>query len=345
MIVLLSGQIKNIGDFLITERASQLFEAFVDESIVILDRTKDLTPHLDLINNSRFLVLCGGPAYASDIYKGIYPLVEDLSKIQVPIIPFGLGWSGSPAGSPESFEFDEVSREFLKNVHSSIDASSCRDKITESILLSAGFENVQMTGCPVWYDLGFIDQEFVPRPLEKVVITTPASPRLLWQTLRLVRTVKKELPGATFYLSFHRGILPDRHTPFLVGAAYVLMCLGSFLIIPSIRIRDISYDLEKMRFYEEMDFHIGYRVHAHLYFLSRRLPSVLINEDGRGMGMMKTLELPMLNKKDPDLFEKIRATIRTYKLGDYSDFHRVKDIFDQKFAVMKGFLENLKIKY
>ena len=345
MIVLLSGQIKNIGDFLITERARQLFEAFVDDEIVILDRTQELSPHLDLINRSRFLVLCGGPAYASNIYKGIYPLVEDLSKITVPIIPFGLGWSGSPAGKPESFKFDNASQEFLNKVHASIDASSCRDEITEGILLSAGFKNVKMTGCPVWYDLGFIEKEFITRDLNKVVITTPASPRLLWQTLKLVRTVKKELPGATFYLSFHRGILPDRHTPFLVGMAYVLMCIGSFLIVPSIKIRDISYDLNKMRFYEDMDFHIGYRVHAHLYFLSRRLPSVLINEDGRGMGMMKTLELPMLNKKDPDLFEKVRSTIRKYRAGEYSDFDRVKEIFDQKFAMMKGFMENLKNRY
>ena len=67
MVVLLSGQIKNIGDFLITERGRLLFKEFVDDEIVILDRTKDLTPHLETINKSRMLVLCGGPAYASDI--------------------------------------------------------------------------------------------------------------------------------------------------------------------------------------------------------------------------------------------------------------------------------------
>lgn len=345
MIVLLSGQIKNIGDFLITDRARQLFESFVDKEIVILDRTRDLTPHLDLINSSRFLVLCGGPAYASDIYKGIYPLVEDLSKIKVPIIPFGLGWSGSPAGRPEDFKFDKVSTKFLHEVHDKIAFSSCRDEITEDIVTSAGFRNVKMTGCPVWYDLNFIDEKFTPSEFKNIVITTPASPRLIWQTLKLIRVVKKEFPRGTYYLSFHRGILPDKHTPFIVGLAYILMCIGAFFIIPAIKIRDIAYDLDRMKFYEEMDFHIGYRVHAHLFFLSRRLPSILINEDGRGMGMMKTLKMPMLNKKDSELFTKIKSTIRKYKAGEYLDFYIVKRIFDEKFEVMKEFLFRLNSKY
>ena len=112
MVVLLSGQIKNIGDFLITERGRLLFKEFVDEDVVILDRTKDLTPNLELINSSRMLVLCGGPAYAEDIYKGIYPLVEDLSLIKVPIIAFGLGWCGRPVGKPMDFRFTMIPKIF-----------------------------------------------------------------------------------------------------------------------------------------------------------------------------------------------------------------------------------------
>src|SRR5690606_23158020 len=124
---------------------------------------------------------------------------------------------------------------------------------------------------------------------KNIVITTPAAPRLFWQTIKVASLMKKEFPKAIFYLSFHRGIFPDKHTKFVTSIGYLLMCIGAKFYIPKIKIRDISYDLGKMNFYEQMDFHIGYRVHAHLYFLSRRIPSILINEDGRGAGMIMTL--------------------------------------------------------
>lgn len=345
MIVLLSGQIKNIGDFLITDRAKKLFEEFVDKDIVILDRTKDLSPQLDIINNARFVVLCGGPAYATNIYKGIYPLVDDLDKIKVPIVPFGLGWSGFPIGHPEEFKFSPESAKFLERIHNSIAYSSCRDEITHGIIKNNGYKNVKMTGCPVWYDLNFINKPFSPKKIENVVITTPAAPRLFWQTIKLVKLMKKEFPRANFYFSFHRGILPDKHTKVVTSIGYILMCIGSKILIPKIKIKDISYDLDRMKFYEQMDFHIGYRVHAHLYFLSRRTPSILINEDGRGTGMVKTLKMPILNIHDKDLFKSTGEAIKKYKTGDYSDFDRAKEVFDTKFDVMKKFLLELNEKY
>ena len=234
MIVLLSGQIKNIGDFLITDRGRKLLEHYVDKEIHILDRTKDLTPHLDIINKSRFVVLCGGPAYATDIYGGIYPLVDDLDKIKVPIIPFGLGWSGFPINRPQDFQFDSKSENFLKRVHGGILSSSCRDETTEFIVKNNGFQNVSMTGCPVWYDLNYIDEKFSPRKIENIVITTPAAPRLFWQTIKLVYLVKKEFPKGNFYFSFHRGIMPDKHTKLVTSIGYFLMCLGAKIVIPKL---------------------------------------------------------------------------------------------------------------
>jgi len=345
MVVLLSGQIKNIGDFLITDRARRLFEHFVDSDVVILDRTKKLDDKLDIINKSRFVVLCGGPAYASNIYKGIYPLVDDLTLIKVPIIPFGLGWCGFPIGKPMEFAFNNESSVFLKDIHKSIDFSSCRDEITESVVKNNGIDNVLMTGCPVWYDLEFINDSFSDFKANNIVITTAAAPRLFWQNIKLVRLMKKEFPDAeNFYMTFHRGIMPDKYTKLVTSIGYILMCIGSKIFIPSLKIKDVAYSMDKIDFYRNMDFHIGYRVHAHLYFLSQRKPSMLINEDGRGVGMVKTLGLPMLNIDDKALFNKITNTLRKYKNNDLQDFKNVKKIFDNKFEVMKSFLLNLKDK-
>lgn len=344
MIVLLSGQIKNIGDFLITDRAKKLFEEFVDKDIVILDRTKKLDDHLDTINKSRFVVLCGGPAYAPDIYKGIYPLVDDLSKIEVPIIPFGLGWCGRPSGNPLAFKFNEESGKFLDEVHKNIENSSCRCQITKEVLNNNGLNNVTMTGCPVWYDLPSIGKGFTEKnEIKNIVFTTAADPKLILQTVKLIRVLSRQFPKAKITMSYHRGILPDEHTTIRATIGYLTMFLGAKLFNSKVQIRDVAYDLKKLDFYDDCDLHIGYRVHAHLYFLSKRLPSILINEDGRGKGMVETMNLPVFNIEDNDLIGKIDQALTKYKETNFSSFKEVGTYIDNQFKVMKGFLESLTI--
>lgn len=342
MVVLLSGQIKNIGDFLITDRARKLFEEFVDKDVVILDRTKDLTPHLETINKSRMVVLCGGPAYAPNIYKGIYPLVEDLSLIKVPIIPFGLGWCGRPVGRPLDFKFEDESQKFLKNIHTDIKSSSCRCNITKSVLQNNGLNNVTMTGCPVWYDIDSIGKSFKrPEKVRRVVFTTAADPKLIGQTVSLIRILKKNFPNAEIIMTYHRGILPDKHTTIRATFGYLAMAIGAKFIKPNVKIKDVAYDLKKLDFYDDCDFHLGYRVHAHLYFLSKRLPSILINEDGRGKGMVETMNLPILNVQDKNLIENVDSEIKKYKNNNFSSFDKVKDYIDGQFIVMKDYLKSL----
>lgn len=343
MIVVLVGAKRNIGDYLIGARAKALLAEFVDEEIIPMDRFNALDDQLETINSARCVILCGGPAYASNIYPGVYPLTDDLSKIKVPIIPFGLGWSGRPMNQPEDFQFDASAKEFLTGVHGNIDTSSCRDILTESILKNNGFENVTMTGCPVWYDLPSIGKEFQENAdVKKIVITTPASQALLSQTLKVVRLTKKKFPNAKLYLSFHRGILPGKGNGIRKFMSYSLMCIGSFFIKPGIKITNVEGDLDKIKYYDDCDFHIGYRVHAHLYFLSKRIPSVLINEDGRGRGQVLSMDLPEFNIDDPHLMEKLSNTLDTYKNEKFSSFKRIGKFIDERFEVMKSFLNGIK---
>ena len=341
MIVLLSGEKKNIGDFLITERARQLFAHLLDDEIIILDRFKNLESDIDLINSARFLVLCGGPAYASNIYKGIYPLVNDLRKIKVPIIPFGLGWCGRPS-NPNEFRFNADSKMLLDNIHSTIENSSCRDDITASVLKNCGYNNVTMTGCPVWYDVESIGKEFeIKNSIKKIVFTTAADPKLIKQTYLLIKSINKYFPDAEITMSYHRGIFPDKHTTYRATIGYLLMYGVAKLVNRKIKIKDVAYKLEKLDFYDDCDFHIGYRVHAHLYFLSKRLPSMLINEDGRGKGMVQTMGLPIFNIEDKDVVAKVDRKLREYKDNNFDSFIEIGKYIDKQYNVMKGFIKHL----
>lgn len=339
MIIVLTGAKKNIGDYLIGSRARKLLRKYVDEDIIELDRFKNHEDNIELINGSRALVLAGGPAYAENIYPGIYPLINDITKISVPIIPFGLGWSGKPFGNPELFQFDKKSKKFLNYIHERIRFSSCRDEVTHSVLKQQGYNNVKMTGCPVWYDLDSMGMKLCVRPVERIVFTTPATPSLLKQTFVLMKELKKCFPKAELVCSFHRGVFPDRYTSIRYGAAYASMALIARSL--GFKVVDVSYEMKKISFYKDFDFHVGYRVHAHLDFLSRRKPSILINEDGRGLGMVKSLKLPELNFNDPDLINKYKKVLAGYKNTNFENLNDAISVIESTYDEMKSFLSSI----
>ena len=340
MLVILTGAVKNIGDFLIADRAKKLLTEYVDSDIVEINRFNNLEPYLDVINNSRALILCGGPAYAPGMYPDIYPLVSDLSKIKVPIIPFGIGWFGKPFHHYEDFRFSDKTKHFLKETHEKIEFSSCRDILTKDILENEGVNNVLMTGCPVWYDLESINKPFrFESDVKKVVITSGARADLLIQSIRILFMVKRKFQSAKIYLSYHRGIFPGKGTPPRKGISYTLLALVGWLAGASIV--DVSSDLNRIKFYDDCDLHIGYRVHAHLYFLSKRLPSILINEDGRGLGMVKSMNLPVLNFDDKEMLLKLSQLLDDYVDTQFKAFLKVQQYIDQQFIKMKDFLSYL----
>lgn len=341
MIAILTGAKKNIGDYLIGERAKSLLKKYVDEDILEIDRFGNITQYIDKINQSKALILCGGPAYTSDIYPGIYNLEDIYSRISVPIIPFGLGWSGKPFHSPEEFKFKDKAQFFLNNIHANIHYSSCRDVLTKKILNQTGINNVKMTGCPVWYHLDSQKKEFHQLKEPKtIVISTGAKQELLSQSISLLKLTKKLFPQSRIILSYHRGILPGKGTPPRKGISYSLIALYGRIL--GMEVRNVSGDLNKIAFYEDCDFHIGYRVHAHLDFLSRKKPSVLINEDGRGLGMVKTLNLPVFNYDDPHVLEKVEKQLLSYKKNSFSTFTDTFKLIHENFENMKEFLAYLK---
>jgi hypothetical protein len=322
MIVIITGAVKNTGDYLIAHRAILLFKKYIDPEIIELNRFESIQDHLQTINDSRALFLCGGPAYTPDIFDGIYKMSHIYDAIKVPIIPFGIGWCGQPFPDYERFHFTELSRNMLQKIHKKIPFSSCRDSITEALLKNNGMQNVIMTGCPVWYDQAFLDQPASHvKEVENIVVTTPAQQRFLNQTIRLIYLVRSKFKNANLYLSFHRGILPGLKTPPRKGLAYSLEAIAG--IINGYKIKDVSGNLDKIDFYQDCDLHIGYRVHAHLLFLSTGKPSFLINEDGRGYAFSASLEFDNFNGYDKHVVGRISRSIDKHVESNFESMNKV----------------------
>ena len=365
MYIFLSGAKKNVGDFLIGDRAVNLLRIHrPDVEIDIWDRWQSLDNRLDEINASRALILGGGPAYQRSLYPGVFPLVSDLSQIKIPIVPMGLGWGGRSMLSINEFQFSDVALKAIKKFHGGIAFSSCRDHLTLAILQQNQIHNVLMTGCPAWYEPSYIGAAFhKPKHFEKIVITTAQAPEFVSHNIKLVDSVRLAYPEAQIYCVFHRGIEKDQYTP--AAEATRLQAIKDAAVASNCEIIDAAYDLEKIGFYKECDLHIGYRVHAHIYFLSVKRPSFLFHEDGRGVGVSSVLGLPDvtafegMSKQltvvdrfpgvgykrellvDDRSIDTMLSTIVAEQKNDFSKLERATKLMEGYYHIMQCFLASL----
>ncbi|MCF6366838.1 MAG: polysaccharide pyruvyl transferase family protein [Bacteroidales bacterium] len=338
--ILLSGAIKNIGDYLIFDSAKKLIKKHISDNIIELNRWENHSSKIDLLNSSKAIIICGGPGFGENMYPQIYPIVDSLNKLKVPVTTLGVGWSGKPALNHEKFKFSENSKILLNYINKSFGKISCRDVLTNKILNQNGYENSVMTGCPVWFrELDTLETKKTTE-IKKIVFTTPANRKLTGQTNRILKLLKRRYKNAEIIVSFHRGILPDKFTGLRDSSAYLLM--SSFAKLKGCSIKDVSYDLEKLKFYKNADLHIGYRVHAHLFFLANGLPSILLSEDGRGLGMSKTFNLPELYAYSKSFESGFEKYLEKFEDNIFSISESNTIFIKNKYEEMKKFLNNLK---
>ncbi|MCR5176340.1 MAG: hypothetical protein K6C05_05760, partial [Anaerovibrio sp.] len=96
--------------------------------------------------------------------------------------------------------------------------------------------------------------------------------------------------------------------------------------------------------YNDADLHIGFRVHSHIYSLSRRIPSILIEEDLRGYGINETLGLPHLLASDISCSSSNSDFVPNQGLCTHlSDLIRYNCA--NNFARYKGVFQNMKDLY
>jgi hypothetical protein len=286
--VALHGAKKNVGDFLIRERALALIRRVrPDHEIVLHPRWEPLDDAL--LAGADAVVLCGGPGLRKDFHPETFPLIPDLGAIPIPVLPLALGWSGRPADHPEKFAFNNPSRVALSAILETVGWGSVRDDVSLRIVERSGVGEFRRSGCAAWYHLPSLGTPVrPPGKVRTLVFTAPAaSARLFAESVRLMRLLRSRYKNAERFCVFHRGLRADRFTLKRESAAVLPLAAAAAAL--GFEVVDAAYDLERIAFYKEADLHVGYRVHAHLAFVSYRRPSLLISEDGRGLGQVETL--------------------------------------------------------
>lgn len=374
--IALTGAKKNVGDFLITERAIALLENIApDYEFVIRPHWKELDD-IEFVNNSEGIIILGGPGFQMNMYPGVYKLMKYLEDIKVPIYTLGTGWKGVPGDrtTEKLYEFTDSAKQMLNKMNETDAGMSCRDHQTERTLNNNGYKNVTMTGCPVWYDLDSIGKKFVaPKEVNRIIYTPAQSEFFSEQSIQILKFLKNKYINSEIIVSFHRGIGEvDQYTP-KDDADNTLKIADAAKKI-GVKVVDVSFDTSKLSLYDDCDLHIGYRVHAHIYFLSKRLPSILIHEDGRGNGVSEALGSPGIdgyrssniysrffgafnkNRRVLSIYRKLAFRINDNITDDlnnvisnlektnFEHYINISKYIDEHYKVMETFIKNITNK-
>ncbi len=327
-IAFLSGAYKNAGDFLIESRCMKLLEYFIEDISIDRFLRNEIAGKCEELNNYDVIAIGGGPIYGRKIERNL-PIAEMMGNIKKPLMVIGGGWYGS-VGSYEStynYSFSDLSKQFLHKVDHDGLGLSCRDIYTYRALLKEGFKNVFLTGCPAWYNIDTVSESKVAgtsSEIKTVVISDPAQDKNIEMAIDVARTVRERYPDAKVTFVFHRG-LTSTHA--IWGKKLTKEDLSESVKKYCDNVIDISHSADGFSAYDNCDLHVGFRVHAHIYCLSMRKRSVLIEEDGRGAGVNQILGLPSLKSYSDDVQIDNRIyNISKNKFGLFPYRHIVEDL-------------------
>ena len=264
----------NVGDALI----AQSFTALV-RHLGLVDETEErfrADPSMpDVLGEFGSLpIFLPGMSVSNNFYPALYTLHPDFDRIPKGLIPFGCTWQ-HPIGFPEHFErsvLEGDSLRLLKQIADTTGPIATRDHSAELILARNGVPAMTVGDC-AWYHLPSHGKPMrSTRTIKRVAVTTPHHVPLTQQSIALVASVRELYPSAEINLVTHSKI--SIHNKQIIAAA------AEFDVSAIAAAGDLSI-FEK---YEDYDLHVGHRLHGHIGFLRRRIPSVLIMEDARSRG-------------------------------------------------------------
>jgi hypothetical protein len=303
----------NVGDRLLLEQAKYLIEketGISEFEVYFLEH--DFTSHTEKLNEATAIILpafvildSAGEPHDSfwPLHPSKYTLAEDLDEIDTPIIPLASTWQTYPGDKigNESVQYSRETMDFLKYLNNQPELTkfTARDIYTKKILKRHGFDQSIMVGDLAWYHEDYMNQDMrIPTSIDEIVMTTPHHSVYEEQAKRLINMVSEEFPEANVTLSFHSRVNLTHEK----NLRRVAQAKGFDIVYA-------SHQIENVEFYDQCDLHIGYRLHGHLSFLRRRLPSVLLAEDGRGNGFNATLGTAGFPAMDRRLGPKLTETV------------------------------------
>ncbi|CAG21084.1 polysaccharide pyruvyl transferase family protein [Photobacterium profundum] len=269
---------KNVGDAMITEAYIKLIykynNNFKYEKVFREEELENI--EMGTIEN----ILLPGFSVVPNTYDENYKLFSDGEKINsYNFQPFGCSYQDirHDEHAFKGDNYDQKSIQFFKNIAEKNGPIPCRDQLITSMLESVGI--------PAYYcgDLVLFDPEVINIPfkpnysIKKVAFTVQHNRKYINQSLDLLEKVHAYFgKDIELTVTFHSNENEVTDTVKKKATELGIPC------------KLLAGDSINLSFYDEFDFHIGYRLHGHISFLRRRKPSILIMEDTRAFGFGNT---------------------------------------------------------
>ena len=345
-IALLHGAVINSGDFLIKKRTVDLIkECYVTAEIKEYLRNNISVENLMDINESDIVIIAGGPLLVRDI--GILYAQNLCQYIKKPIMLLGVGWNGYNDNSNQinSYIFENNTKKFLERCVSDTKYIGCRDWYSVDVLRGNEIYNSLMTGCPAWYYLPMIGNSKLQfrgmNNVKKICISDSSNINNKILDICLIKYLRAEFNNNTeIYYAMHRD-------------DWRQIDLMKTLEDYKVNVEYISGTAEGFGIYDDCDIHIGFRVHAHIYNLSKRKFSILIEEDGRGAGVNDALGLTRIKayltndfnseyKINENIIYDVRNCLYNYMDSDYIRLRNAFGLIDKYYMNIKKQILSIK---
>lgn len=348
-VLMLSRPVINAGDFLFTEKSLEAMKTICPNAEIVIGHITNEYAET-YVNSFDSIVAAGGPLYDNQFLTvDAFPILRFIKNMRPHMYFLSNGWYGSDTLSENiySYRFDDVVLETLKLLESRGGGYSCRDDVTAMVLRNNGLRDVSMVGCTAWYDYEHINIT-LPKyqgKIKNILISDQGVTKDVntwnWKfksAINLIELVKHIFPNANFMFNFNGGI-DTKYS----GKYNRKIC--DLLDKTGIPYRDISGSSTGFKLCENMDLHIGFRMHTHIYCMSKRIPSILIGEDARGASLNQTLGLPDIldysfhegKKKENDYMPKqLEYYLEELFKSDFlllsSSYIKMKTIFEKSFV-------------
>ena len=273
-VLLLSGAVKNYGDYLIAKGSYNLLRSL---GCNVTEHNRSIELPLDLARQYPIIFFSGGPFLKEHSFFHNRCLA-DLPHLLNRLCFIGGGWK-APFGDNfdiQNYRYSDKTKKVMVQLRFPI---GTRDYMSLASLHQNEIYNCYYSGCPSL----FAYQDWSAKPTLKgyvsgkcrLIFTAPQNDILLDQAYKILSILKSD---HEITIAFNKGFETPRQTSF---AKQIFRDES----IPSV---DTS---GPTRFYDLLrnaHFHIGYRVHSHVASLSAGFPSLLIAEDARGQGLSRS---------------------------------------------------------
>lgn len=266
---------RNVGDAMITQSAIELIKCrYAEFEPHIVYREKSLD---GFTKRQKHNVIAPGFSVANNTYPDLFPLFEDLDRMKN-FFPLGCSFQSTLPGV-SAFNDNSYNKEtlvFLQSMAERFGPFPCRDQLIVNRLKRLGIPAFYM-GDLVLFDHNNNGREpILPKHIGSVVISLQHHIRYIEQVISLMKRIKRRFPDAKRYVSMQSA--PNNMYKILAVRAKEI----------GFEVLEVGGPAENLEVYSNIDLHIGYRLHGHIYFLRQRKPSILLIEDTRAFGFSRT---------------------------------------------------------